>query len=110
MRNSPILAVQIPQTRNVSVYLTYVLVLHALTARSDHQWQYSFLIQCTIPVLDVVTSPQSPSYVEVLTLDYKIRDYHIPPALQMIDNDGIGPNHPLAMQQAMTSCTRDVGA
>ena len=110
MRSSLTLAAQILQTRNVSVCLTLHAPLHVLTPRSDHHWQYSFLVQCTIPVLDIVASPQSPNYAEVLTLDYKIRDYLIPTALQMIDNDGIGPNHPLAMQQAMTSCTREIGA
>ena len=77
---------------------------------TDHQWQYSFLAQCIIPVLDAVIVPQPPSYSEILGLDSKIRNFDVPPSLQMIDNDGVAPNHPLAMQQGMTTCARETGA
>lgn len=67
-------------------------------------------MQCIIPVLDIVMSPKPANYLDVLDLDSTIRNYDIPTALQMIDNDGVGPSHPLSMQQAMTSCTREIGA
>ena len=76
----------------------------------DHQWQYSFLAQCTIPVVDAVITPQPPSYSDILDLDSKIRNFDVPPSLQMIDNEGVAPNHPLAMQQGMTACTRETSA
>ncbi|THH01564.1 hypothetical protein EW026_g1152 [Hermanssonia centrifuga] len=74
-----------------------------------HQWQYAFLAQCTIPVLEAVISPQLPNYSDILGLDTRIRNFDVPPSLQMIDNDGVAPSHPLAMQQATTACTREIG-
>ncbi|CCM03523.1 uncharacterized protein FIBRA_05657 [Fibroporia radiculosa] len=73
-----------------------------------HDWRDAFLVQCQYPILELSISPQPPSYLDVLALDAKIRDYEIPTALRMVDNDGVVPNHPTGMQQALTLCTREI--
>lgn len=60
-----------------------------------------------IPVLDCVAAAQPIPYPDILGLDSKIRNFDVPPRLQMVDGDGVSSNE--AMQQAMTSCTREIG-
>ena len=60
-----------------------------------------------IPVLDCVSATQPSSYPDILGLDSKIRSFDVPARLQMVDSEGVSSNE--AMQQAMTSCTRDTG-
>ncbi|GJE98290.1 fungal-specific transcription factor domain-containing protein [Phanerochaete sordida] len=71
-----------------------------------HHWQYSFLAHCMLPVLDRVTSTQPTGYTEILGLDNRVRNFDVPPMLQMVDNDRVTTNE--AMQQAMTACTREI--
>ncbi|KAI0781976.1 hypothetical protein C8Q75DRAFT_728229 [Abortiporus biennis] len=70
-----------------------------------HEWHHSFHMQCMVPVVEIVASPQAPNYSEVLGLDSQIRDFDVPSLLQ-ITNDA--PPHPLPMQRAMTACTREI--
>lgn len=74
---------------------------------ADHRWQYGFLAHCMIPVLDAVTATQPTSYSDILGLDSRIRNFDVPPILQMVDNDGVSASE--AMQQAMAACTREIG-
>ncbi|KIP08095.1 hypothetical protein PHLGIDRAFT_391785 [Phlebiopsis gigantea 11061_1 CR5-6] len=71
-----------------------------------HRWQHEFLAQCTIPVLDCVTAAQPTCYPDILGLDSNIRDFDVPSLLQMADGEGVSSS--AAMQQAMTSCTREI--
>ena len=58
-------------------------------------------------MLDCVTAAQPTGYPDILGLDSKIRDFEVPSLLQMVDGEGVSASE--AMQQAMTSCTREIG-
>ena len=72
----------------------------------DHRWNYAFLAQCMIPVLDRVTSTSSTGYAAILELDNRIRNFDTPPALQFVDIERSSTK--TVMQQAMATCTRDI--
>lgn len=82
----------------------------AYASFTDQEWDYNFYVQCIHPVVGLVSPPVAPSISEVLGLDSKIREFQVPDVLHMTDGDGIAPSHPLSMQQAMTACTREIGA
>ncbi|KAI0086530.1 hypothetical protein BDY19DRAFT_960418 [Irpex rosettiformis] len=70
-------------------------------------WQNEFLVQCTIPVVDVTLSVQPTPYADILLLDREIRNFNIPLSLQMVDDiDHQPPPRPLGMQQAMVATSR----
>ncbi|KAH9950592.1 hypothetical protein B0H21DRAFT_866625 [Amylocystis lapponica] len=73
-----------------------------------HAWRDAFLAQCMIPVMDISITPQPAGYSDILGWDWKIRDFNIPPNLRMTDKDGLAPNHPVGMQQALTLLAREV--
>ena len=60
-----------------------------------------------VPVVDCVSATQPTAYPDILGLDSKIRNFDVPSRLQMVDSEGVSSNE--AMQQAMTSCTREIG-
>lgn len=77
---------------------------------ADVSWQNDFLVECTIPVSEAVMSAQPMPYSDILGLDRKVRNFQIPLSLQLVDSDGTSPGHPLALQQALTACSRYIGA
>ncbi|KAL6303466.1 hypothetical protein BKA93DRAFT_734813 [Sparassis latifolia] len=74
---------------------------------SDNAWRDIFTVQCMAPVLESVIATQPPPYIDILQLDWKIRDFVIPPILRMVDDDGFIPNHPAGLQQALTFSARE---
>lgn len=75
----------------------------------DVSWQNNFLVQCTMPVMELVMSAQLVPYSDVLGLDRSVRNFEIPLSLQMVDHDGPSPGHPIGMQQALLACSRHIG-
>ncbi|KAH8104572.1 fungal-specific transcription factor domain-containing protein [Cristinia sonorae] len=73
-----------------------------------HKWLHDFHLQCMLPVSDIVASPVEPIYADILEVDSQIRDFDVPIALRMIDQDGIAPSHLRALQQATIACTREI--
>ncbi|TCD70534.1 hypothetical protein EIP91_002880 [Steccherinum ochraceum] len=71
-----------------------------------HKWLHDFQLDCIIPVAELVASSSEPSYIEILDMDSKIRDFEVPAALRMID-DGVAPAQCKALQQATVACTRE---
>lgn len=67
------------------------------------------MAQCIIPAMELSVTPQAAVYSDILELDWKIREFAIPSILRMVDNDGLAPNHPVGMQQALTLAAREVG-
>ena len=59
--------------------------------------------------MEISITPQAAGYSEILALDWKMREFVIPPILRLVDNDGLAPNHPVGMQQALTMATRETG-
>ncbi|KAK7690028.1 hypothetical protein QCA50_006672 [Cerrena zonata] len=74
---------------------------------SYFEWQHNFLIECMLPVVDVVSAARAPSYISILALDSRIRDFDVPSSLRMMDQDDDSA-HPLALHQAMIACHREV--
>ncbi|CAL1713138.1 unnamed protein product [Somion occarium] len=80
----------------------------AFTSASYHEWQHNFLVHCMLPVADAVAVIQAPEYTEILGLDGRIRDFDVPNALRMMDQDDMVPPHPRALQQALIACNREI--
>ena len=73
----------------------------------DIWWQNRFLVECTLPVVDITLSVQPTPYDDVLKLDRDIRNFDVPLALQMVDDvDHQPPLRPLGMQQALIASSR----
>ncbi|OSD07208.1 hypothetical protein PYCCODRAFT_1463504 [Trametes coccinea BRFM310] len=71
---------------------------------SYQRWHYTFTTQCLSPILELVVSPNSPPYTDVLHLDARVRDYEPPPLAAPGPASGNG----LCLMQAWTNMTRDI--
>lgn len=87
--------------------------LRGLTCRLDFHWKLGFAEDCLVPLLDLSVSVSVPEYTDVLKLDHKIREFHVPPHLKadLDQTDYLGegaPSHVLSFQRALTLHTTDV--
>lgn len=79
------------------------------TQWTDHEWKHGFFLNCLTPVLTTAISAQPQPYHKILEVDRTIRDFTIPPTLDIFNVDGIRDNRQLTMQQVLVSSGREIG-
>lgn len=80
-----------------------------LTQLADHEWKHGFFLNCLTPVLTTAISAQPQPYQKILDVDKIIRDFTVPPTLDIFNLDGIHDNRQLTMQQVLVSSGREIG-
>ncbi|KAF8590790.1 hypothetical protein K439DRAFT_1627523 [Ramaria rubella] len=73
-------------------------------------WKYQYRSLCLVPVVEEAFGARSPSYATILKLDRKIRDFEIPPSLQLgipPDPDSSTVSLGLSMQRYMLFCEKE---
>lgn len=81
-----------------------------LTQSTDHEWKHGFFLNCLTPVLTTAISAQPQPYQRILDVDKVIRNFSVPPTLDIFNLDGIRDNRQLTMQQVLVSSGREIGA
>lgn len=79
------------------------------TQSTDHEWKHGFFLNCLTPVLTTAISAQPHPYQKILDVDKIIRDFSIPPTLDIFNLDGIHDKRQLTMQQVLVSSGREIG-
>ena len=79
------------------------------TQSTDHEWKHVFFLNCLTPVLTTAISAQPQPYQKILDVDKIIRDFSVPPTLDIFNVDGIHDNRQLTMQQVLVSSGREIG-
>ncbi|KAG1743311.1 fungal-specific transcription factor domain-containing protein [Suillus paluster] len=77
-------------------------------AQSYHEWKHGFFLHCLTPVLVTAISAQPQTYSGILDVDKKIRDFHIPPTLNIFNSEGITNIRQLTMQQVLVASGREI--
>ncbi|KAG1776189.1 hypothetical protein EV702DRAFT_1110986 [Suillus placidus] len=77
-------------------------------AQSYHEWKHGFFLHCLTPVLVTAISAKPQLYSDILDVDKKIRDFHIPPTLNIFNSDGITNIRQLTMQQVLVASGREI--
>ncbi|KAG1797771.1 uncharacterized protein HD556DRAFT_1355214 [Suillus plorans] len=77
-------------------------------AQSYHEWKHGFFLQCLTPVIVTTISAQPQPYSSILDVDKKIRDFHIPPTLNIFNSEGITDIRQLTMQQVLVASGREI--
>ncbi|KAG8214728.1 Choline/Carnitine o-acyltransferase-domain-containing protein [Butyriboletus roseoflavus] len=77
-------------------------------AQSYHEWKHGFFLNCLTPVLTTAISAQPQPYQRILDVDRIIRNFSIPPTLDIFNIDGIHDNRQLTMQQVLVSSGREI--
>ncbi|KAH7913978.1 fungal-specific transcription factor domain-containing protein, partial [Hygrophoropsis aurantiaca] len=77
-------------------------------AQSYHQWKHEFFLECLTPVLTAAISAKQQPYRVVMEVDKKIRNFNIPPTLDIFHSDGVIGNRQLTMQQVLVSSGREI--
>ncbi|KAF8133962.1 hypothetical protein EV363DRAFT_1161363 [Boletus edulis] len=77
-------------------------------AQSYHEWKHGFFLNCLTPVLTTAISAQPQPYQKILDVDRTIRDFTVPPTLDIFNVDGIHDNRQLTMQQVLVSSGREI--
>lgn len=86
------------------------IYLHTRTDHStDHEWKHGFFLHCLTPVIVTTISAQPQPYSSILDVDKKIRDFHIPPTLNIFNSEGITDIRQLTMQQVLVASGREIG-
>ncbi|KAG1879162.1 fungal-specific transcription factor domain-containing protein [Suillus subluteus] len=76
--------------------------------QSYHEWKHGFFLHCLTPVLVTAISAQPQLYSSILDVDKKIRDFHIPPTLNIFNSEGIMDIRQLTMQQVLVASGREI--
>ncbi|EGN98052.1 hypothetical protein SERLA73DRAFT_169135 [Serpula lacrymans var. lacrymans S7.3] len=76
--------------------------------QSYHEWKHGFFLQCLTPVLVTAISARPQQYSTVMEVDKTIRDFPIPPTLDIFNTDGVTDNRQLTMQQVLVSSGREI--
>lgn len=76
---------------------------------ADHEWKHGFFVSCLTPVLDTALSAQPQPYSKVLKVDRGVRNYHVPPVLDIFNQEITPSNRQLGMQQVLVSSGREIG-
>ncbi|KAL4080941.1 hypothetical protein J3A83DRAFT_4085274 [Scleroderma citrinum] len=82
--------------------------VHSAGGLSYHEWKHGFFQDCLTPVLNAVVSAQQKSYSKVLDVDRAVRNYPIPPMLDVFRQEAAVNNRQLVMQQVLVSCGREI--
>ncbi|KAG2033698.1 fungal-specific transcription factor domain-containing protein [Suillus americanus] len=77
-------------------------------AQSYHEWKHGFFLHCLTPVLVTAISAQPQLYSSILDVDKKIRDFHIPPTLNIFNSEGITDIRQLTMQKVLVASGREI--
>ncbi|KAG2060619.1 hypothetical protein BDR06DRAFT_986789 [Suillus hirtellus] len=77
-------------------------------AQSYHEWKHGFFLHCLTPVIVTTISAQPQPYSSILDVDKKIRDFHIPPTLNIFNSEGITDIRQLTMQQVLVASGREI--
>lgn len=77
-------------------------------AQSYHEWKHGFFLNCLTPVLVTAISAQPQLYSDILDVDKKIRDFYIPPTLNIFNSEGIKDIRQLTMQQVLVASGREI--
>ncbi|KAG1749298.1 hypothetical protein EDB19DRAFT_1681874 [Suillus lakei] len=77
-------------------------------AQSYHEWKHGFFLHCLTPVLVTAISAQPQLYSGILDVDKKIRDFHVPPTLNIFNTEGITNIRQLTMQQVLVASGREI--
>lgn len=77
-------------------------------AQSYHEWKHGFFLNCLTPVLVTTVSAQQQPYSSILDVDKKIRDFYIPPTLDIFNPGGIVDIRQLTMQQVLVASGREI--
>ncbi|KAF8843214.1 hypothetical protein BDN67DRAFT_964572 [Paxillus ammoniavirescens] len=75
---------------------------------SYHEWKHGFFLDCLTPVLTTAISAQRQPYTRILDVDKTIRNFKVPPTLDIFNADGIRDNRQLTMQQVLVSSGREI--
>lgn len=82
----------------------------SLTLFPDLQWKHDLFETCMGPVLETVVSAKPVEYAHILTLDIKLRDFYVPPELNMFSQEGLSDVRPMIVQQLYASTGREIGS
>ena len=90
-------------------YHHHIRPCNLFTQSTDHEWKHGFFLNCLTPVLTTAISAQPQPYHKILDVDKDIRDFTVPPTLDIFNVDGIHDNRQLTMQQVLVSSGREIG-
>lgn len=62
------------------------------------------------PVLEANVLAKPVEYAHILALDAKLRDFYIPPELDMFGPEGLSSARPMIVQQLFVSTGREIGS
>lgn len=65
-------------------------------------------MHCLSPALEIVVSAKPCPYQHLLALDARIRDWYIPPELDMFGPTGLTIQKPGLMQQALVAAGKEI--
>jgi hypothetical protein len=77
--------------------------LSIFTLFSVLRWRHDLYEQCLSPVLETIVSAKPIPYSHILVLDSRVRDFYVPPELDLFGPQGLSNSRPLLMQQAIVS-------
>ena len=95
--------------KTYEMYAKYFTLPVCFSCSQVIKWQHDFFEACTSRVLETIALVQPVPYSHVLTLDSTIRDFPLPPELDMFGPDGSSTETTLLMQQALASSRRQIG-
>ncbi|OAX41741.1 hypothetical protein K503DRAFT_863613 [Rhizopogon vinicolor AM-OR11-026] len=76
-------------------------------AQSYHEWKHGFFLNCLTPVLVTAISAQPQPYSAILNVDSTIRDFHVPPTLDIFNSEDTHIRQ-LTMQQVLVASGREI--
>lgn len=77
-------------------------------SQSYHEWKHGFFYHCLTPVLNAAISAQHPPYSKILEVDQSVRNYPVPPTLDIFNQEYTLSNRQLGMQQVLVSSGREI--
>jgi hypothetical protein len=82
--------------------------LFLLTLFAVLRWRHDLYEQCLGPVLEATVSAKPIPYSHILVLDSRVRDFYVPPELDMFSPRGLSNVRPLLLQQAVVSTALEI--
>lgn len=77
-------------------------------SQSYHEWKHGFFLEGLTPVLNAAISAQHQPYSRILAVDNDVRNYRVPPTLDIFNQRDTPTNRQLGMQQVLVSSGREI--
>lgn len=77
-------------------------------SQSYHEWKHGFFLKGLTPVLNAAISAQHQPYSRILAVDKDVRNYRVPPMLDIFNQRDTSTNRQLGMQQVLVSSGREI--